>query len=79
MAVMSHREPQLVENGVSRANGVFVELSPIPEALLEGGFRRAVRDFLVEERAISEGLRARLLGWRYRGFSVHHQVRVAAD
>ena len=38
------------------------ELPPIPEALLEGGFRRAVLDFLVDERAISEELRSRMLG-----------------
>ena len=36
-------------------------------------------DFLVGERAISEALRVRMLGWRYSGFSVHNQVRVAAD
>jgi len=34
---------------------------------------------LVAERAISEKLRSRILGWRYSGFSVHNQVRVAAD
>ncbi len=28
---------------------------------------------------ISEELRSRILGWRYSGFSVHNQVRVAAD
>ncbi len=50
-----------------------------PEALLEGGFRRAVLDFLVVEQAISEELRSRMLGWRYSGFSVHNRVRVAAD
>jgi len=44
----------LAADGVFRANGVFIELPPIPEALLEGGFRRAVLDFLVAERAISE-------------------------
>jgi hypothetical protein len=33
---------------------VFVELPPIPETLLEGGFRRAVLDFMVAERAISD-------------------------
>ena len=69
----------LAADGVFRAGGVFVELPPIPETLLEGGFRRAVLDFLVRERAISEELRSRMLGWRYSGFSVHNQVRVAAD
>jgi hypothetical protein len=38
-----------------------------------------VLDFLVAERAISEQLRRRMLGWRYSGFSVHNRVRVAAD
>jgi hypothetical protein len=46
---------------------------------LEGGFRRAVLDFLVKERAIFEELRSRMLGWRHSGFSVHNQVRVAAE
>jgi hypothetical protein len=40
---------------------------------------RAVLDFLVGERAISEELRSRMLGWRYSGFSVHNRVRVAAE
>ena len=39
----------------------------------------ALLDFLVAERAISEELRSRMLGWRYSGFSVHNQVRVAAE
>ena len=69
----------LAADGVFGTDEVFVELPPIPEALLEGGFRRAVLNFLVGERAISEELRARMLGWRYRGFSVHNQVRVAAS
>jgi hypothetical protein len=47
--------------------------------LLGRGFRRAVLDFLVGEGAISEELRARMLGRRYSGFSVHNQVSVAAD
>ena len=69
----------LCVDGVFRADGTFVPLPAIPEALLERGFRRAVLDFLVRERAISEELRTRMLGWRYSGFSVHNQVRVAAD
>jgi len=69
----------LAADGVFRANGVFIELPPIPEALLEGGFRRAVLDFLVAERAISEELRHRMLGWRYSGFSAHNQVRAPAE
>ncbi|HEX9769696.1 MAG TPA: hypothetical protein VGA50_11025, partial [Kiloniellales bacterium] len=45
--------------------------------------------FLVGEGAVSQGLRGRMLGWRREGrqgpsprlggFSVHNQVRVAAD
>ena len=62
-----------------RADGTFVPLPPIPEALLERGFRRAVLDFLVRAGVISEELRRRMLGWRYSGFSVHNQVRVAAE
>jgi hypothetical protein len=69
----------LAADGVFGADGTLVELPPIPEALLEGGFRRAVLDFLVEERAISDELRARMLGWRYSGFSVHNRVRDAAE
>jgi len=53
---------------------------PIPEELLSRGFRKAVLDFLVAERAITEDLRSRLLGWRLGGgFSVHNRVRVAAE
>jgi len=43
------------------------------------GQPRHITFFLVAERAISEELRARMLGWRHSGFSVHNQVRVAAD
>jgi hypothetical protein len=69
----------LAADGVFRADGTFVPLPPIPETLLDGGFRRAVLEFLVAERAISEQLRRRMLGWRYSGLSVHKRVRVAAD
>lgn len=69
----------LAADGVFRVDGTFVPLPPIPEALLERGFRRAVLDFLVKEGVILEELRSRMLGWRYSGFSVHNQVRVAAD
>jgi len=48
----------LAADGVFRADGTFVPLPPIPEALLEGDFRRAVLDFLVEERAITEEFRS---------------------
>ena len=51
----------------------------MPEALLAEGFRRAVLEFLVKERAITDELRTKMLGWRYcGGFSAHNQVRVAA-
>lgn len=46
----------LTADGGFRADGAFVPLSPIPETLLEGGVRRAVLNFLVEVRAISEAL-----------------------
>ncbi len=36
-------------------------------------------EFLAENDAISEDLRSKLLGWRHSGFSVHNQVRVAAQ
>ncbi len=39
--------------------------------------RRAVLAFLAKERAITDELRAKMLGWRYcGGFSAHNQVRV---
>jgi hypothetical protein len=47
----------LAADGMFGVDGSFVELPPIPEAVLEGGFHRAVLDFLVEERAISARLR----------------------
>jgi transcriptional regulator with XRE-family HTH domain len=52
---------------VFRADGAFVSLPAIPEALLERGFRRAVLQFLVRQGAISEQLRDRMLGWRRKG------------
>ncbi len=56
----------LAADGVYRADGTFVPLPAIPEALLEGGFRRAVLDFLVGKGAISDEFRGRMLGWRYK-------------
>jgi hypothetical protein len=52
----------LAADGVFRADGTFVPLPPIPEALLERDFRRAVLEFLVGAKAISEDLRDRMLG-----------------
>jgi hypothetical protein len=54
-------------------------LRPAPRNLLAEGFRRAVLDFLVENEAVSEELRRRMLAWRHGGFSVHNEVRVAAE
>ena len=66
----------LAADGVFRADGAFVPLPPIPEALLAEGFRRAVLEFLVKARAITDEWRSRLLGWRHcGGFSVHNPVR----
>jgi hypothetical protein len=53
----------LAADGDFCTDGTFLPLPPLPETLLEGGFRRAVLDFLVGERAISEELRSRMLGW----------------
>jgi hypothetical protein len=69
----------LATDGAFRADGTFVALPAIPQGLLVEGFRRAVLDFLVGKRAISEALRVKLLGWRHSGFSVHNEVRVAQD
>ena len=61
------------------ADGTFIACPPVPEALLADGFRRAVLAFLVKERAITDELCAKMLGWRYcGGFSAHNQVRVGA-
>jgi hypothetical protein len=38
-----------------------------------------VLEFLVNNDALSEGLRSRLLGWRPSGFSAHHEVRMTAE
>jgi len=43
----------------------FVALPQVPERLLAEGFRRAVLDFLVENEALSEDFRGRMLAWRY--------------
>lgn len=37
------------------------------------------RILLVNNDALSEGLRSRMLGWRHCGFSAHNEVRVPAD
>ena len=67
----------LAADGAFLPDGTFVFLPAVPEGLLAEGFRRAVLEFLLRHAAISEDLRAKLLGWRHSGFSVHNQVRVA--
>ena len=67
----------LAADGAFLPDGTFVFLPAAPEGLLAEGFRRAVLEFLLRHAAISEDLRAKLLGWRHSGFSVHNQVRVA--
>jgi len=70
----------LAADGVFGADGTFIALPPVPEALLCEGFRRAVLAFLAKERAIADELRVKMLGWRYcGGFSAHNQVRVGAE
>ena len=44
------------------ADGTFLCLPPVPDALLAEGFRRAVLEFLVKERAITDELRTKMLG-----------------
>ena len=68
----------LAADGAFLPDGTFVRLPPVPEALLTEGFRRAVLAFLAGEHARSEDLRSRMLGWRYSGFCVPNQVRIAA-
>jgi hypothetical protein len=67
----------LAADGVFGADGTFIAVAPVPEALLAEGFRRAVLEFLSANEALSEELCAKMLGWRYcGGFSAHNQVRV---
>jgi hypothetical protein len=84
----------LCANGMFKDNGVFRVLGfgflrrptssihavvpPPPVELLAEQFRRDVLDFLVEEGAITDDLRERLLSWQHSGFSVHHDVKVKA-
>ena len=67
----------LAADGVFGAEGAFIALPPVPEALLTEGFRQEVLAFLMKEGAIADELRVKMLGWRYcGGFSAHNQVRV---
>src|SRR5713226_1143877 len=57
----------LAADGVFRPDGTFVPLPPVPEELLVEEFRREVRDFLVNEGAISPRAKKphpRLAPWR---------------
>jgi hypothetical protein len=69
----------LAADGAFFPGGRFVALPRVPASLLAEGFRRAVLDFLVENEALSEQLRGRMLAWRYSGFSAHNEVSVAAE
>ncbi len=69
----------LAADGAFLPDGRFVPLPAVPEGLLTEGFRRAVLEFLVRQQSLSAQLRSRMLGWRYSGFFVHNQVRVAAQ
>jgi len=69
----------LAADGVFLPGGCFVALPRVPGNLLAEGFRRAVLDFLVENEAVSEELRARILAWRHGGFSAHNEVCVGAE
>ena len=57
----------LATDGMFRANGTFVSLPPVPEDLLSQGFRQAVLEFLVTERAIAEEPCTHILAWREEG------------
>ena len=54
----------LAADGAFLPDGRFVPLPAVPEELLAEGFRRTVLEFLAENDAISEQLRAKLLRWR---------------
>ena len=70
----------LAADWVFGADGTFIAVPTVTEALLAEGFRRAVLEFLTANDALSEDLWAKMLGWRYcGGFSAHDQVRVARD
>ena len=69
----------LAADGAFLSDGRFVPLPPVPETLLVEGFRCAVLAMLVGQHGLSEELRSRMLGWRYSGFWVHHQVHIAAE
>jgi hypothetical protein len=69
----------LAADGAFLPGGRFIALPRVPASLLAESLRRAVLDFLVENEALSEELRARMLAWRHSGFSAHNEVSVAAE
>ena len=69
----------LAADGAFLPGGRFVALPRVPARLLAEGFRRAVLDFLVKNKVLSEELCARMLAWRHGGFSAHNEVSVAAE
>jgi hypothetical protein len=69
----------LAADGAFLPDGRLVALPSVPGDLLAEGFRRAVLDFLVENGAQSEELRARMLAWQHGGYSVHNEVSGAAE
>jgi hypothetical protein len=69
----------LAADGAFLPDGRLVALPSVPGDLLAEGFRRAVLDFLVENGALSEELRARMLAWQHGGLSVHNEVSGAAE
>jgi hypothetical protein len=69
----------LVADGVFEASGRFVPLPPVPEALLAERLRREVLRHLVRKEVLPFALADQMLSWRHSGFSVHNQVRVAAN
>jgi hypothetical protein len=53
----------LAADGAFIPGGRFVALPRVPASLLAEGFRRAVLDFLVENEALSEEFRGRMLAF----------------
>jgi Putative transposase/Transposase zinc-binding domain len=69
----------LVADGVFDVSGRFTPLPPVPEALLAERLRREVIRLLVRREVILPRLAEQMLAWRHGGFTVHNQVRVAAN
>lgn len=56
----------LAADGAFLPDGRFVTLPAVPGSLFAEGFRRTVLEFLVNNDALSQGLRSCMLGWRHR-------------